>query len=168
MICHRGYLRPEGRRHDDKGVARVLMKELKSDQASCLSFSNRRRDCSLRYEFKIKALYKKAGRADKEILLADIANDPEWNGNNCRSDEDYDTEVIDVRPQGSYDTVQIVIEAVLDRHDATLGYDMWFDNFFHGYGKCSKMRCGDFPPPLLKGKDSYCYNGVTYLFRWWC
>ena len=115
FICHRGYLRPEGKRHDDKGVARVLMKALDSDRASCITFSNRRRDCSLRYEFKVKAVYKKEGKPDKEMVLADVANDPEWNGDNCRSDEDYDTTILDVRPQTDYDTVQVVIEAILDR-----------------------------------------------------
>ena len=28
---------------------------------------------------------------------------------------------------------------------------MWFDDFQHGYGRCATMRCGEFPPPLLKG-----------------
>ena len=49
------------------------------------------------------------------MILADVANDPEWNGDNCRSDEDYDTTILDVRPQTDYDTVQVVIEAILDR-----------------------------------------------------
>ena len=91
------------------------MKALDSDRASCITFSNRRRDCSLRYEFKVKAVYKKEGKPDKEMVLADVANDPEWNGDNCRSDEDYDTTILDVRPQTDYDTVQVVIEAILDR-----------------------------------------------------
>ena len=93
----------------------MLTKALKSDRASCITFSNRRRDCSLRYEFKVIAVYRKAGRPDKEIVLADVANDPDWNGNNCRSDEDYDTTILDVRPQTDYDTVQIMIQAQLDR-----------------------------------------------------
>ena len=39
----------------------------------------------------------------------------------------------------------------MDRNDANLGYDMWFDDFQHGYGRCKTMRCGEFAPPLLKG-----------------
>ena len=38
----------------------------------------------LKYE---KAVYKKKGRPDKEVVLVDVANDPAWNGPNCRSDE---------------------------------------------------------------------------------
>ena len=69
----------------------------------------------------------------------------------CRDDEDYDTNTIDVRPKKGYESVQIVFEAFLDRSNGQMGYDMWFDKFYHGYGRCSAMRCGPFPPPLLKG-----------------
>jgi len=67
---------------------------------------------------------------------------------------DYDVMIMDVRPQAGYSHVQIVFEAELNRYDGNLGYDMWFDDFEHGYGRCSVMRCGEFPPPLLKGSGA--------------
>jgi len=147
-ICNRGYLRPEPR--GDKGWARVLMKKIDADKSTCLQFKTRRRDCSLKYEVRIKALYTSPGKKPIETTLADIANDPEWDAS-CRDDEDYDTNTIDVRPKKGYESVQIVFEAFLDRSNGQMGYDMWFDKFYHGYGRCSAMRCGPFPPPLLKG-----------------
>ena len=74
----------------------------------------------------------------------------------CRNDEDYDLEVLDIKPDAKYDTVQIVLQQYVDRHDAQIGYDMWFDDFQHGYGRCATMRCGEFPPPLLKGGGESC------------
>lgn len=147
-ICNRGYLRPEPR--GGRGNARVLMKAIDADKASCLQFKMRRRDCSLKYDVRIKALYTSPGKQNKEIVLADIAEDEEWH-NNCRDDEDYDTNTIDVKGMRGYDNVQIVFESFLDTTDGTLGYDLWFDKFYHGYGRCNAMRCGPFPPPLLKG-----------------
>ena len=75
-----------------------------------------------------------------------------WRGLRHRGD--------DVKGMRGYDNVQIVFEAHLDRSQGDLGYDMWFDKFYHGYGRCSAMRCGEFPPPLLKG------GGATFGHVW--
>jgi len=150
-VCKKGYLMPASRMHNDKGFARVLMKTLTSDKASCMTFRPRRRDCSLTYHVKVIALYKKEGsKQTRERVLLDVAQDQDFM-DKCRNDEDYEIEIFDVRPDKNFDTVQIVFEHLLDRHDASMGYDMWFDDFQHGYGRCSTMTCGEFPPPLLKG-----------------
>ena len=143
---------PESRSHADRGTARVLMRPLKATEASCMMIRPRRKDCSLTYEVKIIALYTKedGSVAPRERVLVDVATNQQWI-DKCRNDEDYEVEVLDVKPDSNYDFVQIVFEQFVDRHDPQLGYDMWFDDFQHGYGRCATMRCGKFPPPLLKG-----------------
>lgn len=152
-ICKQGYLRPETNGPGKQGgIARGLMKKLKADGPSCATFRHRRRDCSLTYAVKVLALYTdETGRKDPiERILVDVATDTHFT-ENCIDDADYDVKIMDVRPQAGYSHVQIVFEAELNRYDGNLGYDMWFDDFEHGYGRCSVMRCGEFPPPLLKG-----------------
>lgn len=151
-VCKGGYLKPESRAHNDRGLARVLMSPLESSKASCMTVRPRRNDCTLNYQVKIIALYTTTdgSRPPRERVLVDVANNAAWKAK-CRNNEDYEVEVMDVKPDSGYDTVQIVFEQHVDRHDASLGYDMWFDDFHHGYGRCATMRCGEFPPPLLKG-----------------
>jgi len=102
----------------------------KADTVQCMTIRPRRRDCSLTYQVQIIALYKKndGSLPDKERLLIDVATNEAWT-KKCRNDEDYDLEVLDIKPDPKYDTVQVVFQQYVDRHDASLGYDMWFDDF---------------------------------------
>ena len=49
-----------------------------------------------------------------------MATNEEWT-KKCRNDEDYDVEVLDVKPDAKYDFVQIVIQQVVDRRDTSIG-----------------------------------------------
>lgn len=127
------------------------MKKLKSDGPTCMSVRPRRPDCTLNYMTQIIARFETFDKKkSKDVVLVDISTDPHWR-NSCRDDEFYDIEVLEVKMDKKFDTVRIVFQSYLDRNDASLGYDLWFDDFYHGYGSCKQMECGTFPPPLLKG-----------------
>ena len=98
------------------------MRPLKATEPSCMMIRPRRRDCTLPYKVKIIALYTSDNKnvAPRERVLVDVATNEEWT-KKCRNDEDYDVEVLDVKPDAKYDFVQIVIQQDVDRRDTSIG-----------------------------------------------
>lgn len=110
---------PASNHHSDNGLARGLMKKLTSDQPSCFSIRPKRRDCSKIHLVKIIALYENNNDSKrKERILVDVATDPHWI-EACRDEEDYDVEVMDIKPEHDFDTGN------LDNHSTILNF--YFD-----------------------------------------
>ena len=128
---------------NDRGQARVLMRPLKATEPSCMMIRPRRRDCTLPYKVKIIALYTSDNKnvAPRERVLVDVATNEEWT-KKCRNDEDYDVEVLDVKPDAKYDFVQIVIQQDVDRRDTSIGK---LNIFLRLQTKSTSIRCNLHP-----------------------